>query len=250
MTTTYDIRPKAAGTSEIFRQNVGQDPARYLVPDINLYHKRPSLQSGDKVYVWPVGVEGLRQTGTATLAIHHYFADDDADVQIIHKDESRIEMSGTLPGITSVDSMAALRLVIRDDTPDPGKILYLPGIFERVQYVVVENYDFNHAPDDRSHSFDYTITFVRTGAGKRIRDPHGRPAPPNPTTKTKQRGARATRFVTIKAGERTFRQVAAKVYGNQAKWNHLLDLNLKLVKGIAFHNLPNYRWPLGTPIYY
>jgi hypothetical protein len=247
--TTYDIKPEAAGDSQIFRQNRGQDPARLLVPDANLFHKRPSLQSGDLVYLWPVGVEGLRQTGTATLAIHHYFGDDDADVQILHKDESRIEMSGTLPGVTGVDNMAALRLVIRDTTPDPGKILFLPGIFERLQYVVVENYDFNHAADDRTHSWDYVITFVRTGAGKRIRDPHGKPAPPNPTRRVTPKG-KGSRYITVKANLRTFKQIAAKVYGTSAKWQHLVDLNVKLVKGIPNHLIPGHRWPLGTKIYY
>ena len=255
---TYDYRPETATHSTIFRQNTGQDPAKYLVPDVNLYHKRPTLQSGDNVFVWPIGAEGVRQSGTATLAIHHYIGDDDADVQIIHKDESRIEMTGTFAGITGVDNMAALRLVIRHETSDPGKILFLPGIFERVQFVVVETYDFVHSADDRTHSWDYTISFVRTGAGRRISDPHGAPAPPNPGTRTTPRG-RPTRFITVKTGLRTFRTIAKKVYGNANKWAFLVSKNQQLISdakmslsdiGIPYFNIPTYQWPLGTKIYY
>jgi hypothetical protein len=256
--TTYNIRPATATKAQVFHQNVGQDPAKYLVPDGNLYHARPSLISGDKIYIWPVGTEGVRQSGQATLAVHHYFGDDDAEVQIIHQDESRIELNGTMPGITSVANMAALRLVVRDSPPEAGKILLLPGIFERVQYVVVENYDFVHDASDRTHSFDYTISFVRTGVGKRIRDPHGKPAPTNPGVRTTPRG-KAARWVGAKSGAQTFRQIAKKVYGNQNKWAMLANLNARLIadakmdlmdQNIAYFNIPNYRWPLGTHIFY
>jgi len=254
----YDYRPETATRSQVFRQNTGQDPARYLVPDANLYHKRPSLQSGDKTFVWPVGPEGVRQAGNATVAIHHYIGDDDVEVQVIHKDESRIELSGTFPGIKGVDSMAALRLVIRDDPPQIGKILFMPGIFERVQYVTVESYDFQHSADDRTHSWDYTVTLIRTGAGRRIADPSGRPAPPNPGRRVAPRG-KPSRFVTVKAGLRTLRQIAKKVYGNQNKWKLLADKNMRLIvdaklnaqdAGLAYFDIPSHRWPLGTHIYY
>jgi len=250
----YDIRPAVVDHAQEFRQNTGQDPARYLVPDGNLFHPRPYLTSGDLIYVWPVGVEGIRHFGNSAVAIHRYIGDSDVDVQVVHKDEARIEMSGTFPGITAVDNMAALKLLVRDQTPDPGKTLFLPGIFERVQYVVVENYDFVHAADDRTHSFDYTITFIRTGPGRRIADPHGTPAPPNPTKKVTPRG-HPGRYTLSKSGSQTFRQIAKRVYGSSEKWKHLADLNARLVQyshamAIPFFQLPTYRWPLGTKIFY
>jgi len=251
---TYNYRPEVVDHAEVFRQNTGMDPARLLVPDGNLYHKRPYLQSGDLVYMWPVGVEGLRHSGTAALAIHRYIGDDDVDVQVVHRDESRIEMTGTFPGITSVDNVAALKLLIRDNTPNAGKILFLPGIFERVQYVVVENYDFVHAADDRTHSFDYTISFIRKGPGKRIADPHGKPAPPNPTRKTKPKG-KPSRYAIARSGNQTLKQIANKMYGDANKWKHLADLNATLIadssnSNIAYYEIPTHRWPLGTKIYY
>jgi hypothetical protein len=200
----------------------------------------------------------LRQSGSATLAIHHYIGDNDADVQVIHKDESRIEMTGTFPGIKGVDSMAALRLVIRDDTEAGGKILFLPGILDRIQYVVVENYDFVHGADDRTHSWDYTVSFIRTGAGRRIPDPHGRPAPPNPRRRVKPKG-KPLRSIRAAAYRRTFRQIAKEVYGDQNKWTYLADLNMTLIsdskmslsdQNIPYFNIPTYQWPLGTKIYY
>lgn len=257
--TVYDYRPETALEMEIWRQGRGQDPARYLVRDSNLYHRRPSLQSGNLVFVFPVGVEGMRHTGQATLAIHHYFGDDDAEVQILHKDESRIELSGTLPGIRGVESMAALRILIRDTPPDIGKILFLPGIYERVQYVVVESYDFTHAADDRTHSWDYVITFVRTGAGRRLPDPHGKPPPPNPGTTKTPRGKYTRFWRTGSGGARTFRQISKIVYGSASKWKLLVDLNNDLINserqrlkqdGIASFDIPNFRWSLGTKIYY
>jgi len=158
-------------------------------------------------------------------------------------------MTGTFPGILGVQNKAALRLVIRDQTNDPGKILFLPGIFERIQYVVVENYDFYHDPSDRTHSWDYTVTFIRTGAGKRISDPHGHPAPPNPGSKKDPRG-RGARFYKAKVNLQTFRQISKKVYGDEKKWTQLADANMDLQQGIPYHQIPNHRWPYGTKIYY
>src|SRR5215510_358905 len=81
-------------------QNNDVDPARRLITLSEHRHDRPYLQSGDKVFAWPVGVEGLRRSGTASLGIHRYLGENSVDVQVLHKDEARIEMTGTFPGIT------------------------------------------------------------------------------------------------------------------------------------------------------
>lgn len=252
--TKFDYRPETTSgkpAGEKFVQGSGQDPARYLVFDSNLYHPRPYLTSGIDTFYWPVGVEGLTDSGNATLSIHRYIGDDDADVQVIHRDESRIEMSGTFPGRHGIRSVQALKTIIRQTTPDIGKVLHLPGIFENVQYVTVENYSFNHGADDRTHSWDYSITFVRMGKGRRVRDPHGKPPPVNPSRKTVPKG-KAGRYVRIKVGQVTFRQIAKKVYGNANKWHQLVDLNLKLVvgTGLPMWKIPTHRWKLGIRIYY
>lgn len=250
----YDFRPETATGSpagEKFTQGMGQDPARYLVFDGALRNPRPFLISGNDTFVWPVGVEGLTETGNATLAIHHYIGDEDADVQVIHRDESRIEMTGTFPGIHGIQSVQKLRDMVQQVTPDKGKVLFLPGIFERVQYVIAENYNFAHGADDRTHSWDYSITFIRTGLGRVIPDPKGTAPPPNPSSKTTPRG-KAARYVRVKTGQQTFRQIAKRVYGNANKWVLLIALNQKLIlgTGLAKWQLPNHRWNFGIHIYY
>ncbi len=44
-------RPPTAKATQTWRPNTGQDPARYLVADENLYHQRPWLSAGSLVYV-------------------------------------------------------------------------------------------------------------------------------------------------------------------------------------------------------
>lgn len=241
-------RPPLADTTQIWRPGTGQDPARRLIPDSQLFHKRPSIQSGNNVFVFPGGVEGFRQNGQALLARHYYIGDDDVDIQVIHLDEAHFELSGVFAGISSVDNMRELKSVIVSPTPDRGKILYLPGLFERIQYVNVENYDFQHDPDDRTHSISYTITFVRTGLGKLIKDPHGKPPIPNPGVKNKNKG-KSHRQVKTQHGRQTLRQIAQFAYHNSNLWTRVLNLNEakvhKLAPGVPRHALPTHRFPIG-----
>jgi hypothetical protein len=247
-------RPATANLSEIWKPNTGQDPARYLIADGNLRHSRPSFQSGDDIFIFPIGVEGFRRSGQALLGKHYYIGDDEVDVQVIHLDEARIEMSGTFPGTSAVDNMIELTGLIRKKTPEKGKLLFLPGIFERIQYVNVENYDFNHDPDDRTHSISYTITFIRTGIGNLIRDPFGTPPLPNPAVSTDGNKGKAThRRMTITAKRRTLRAVARDAYKNPRLWTRVLKLNQtrihKLAPKVPKHRLPYHRFPLGTKFF-
>jgi hypothetical protein len=243
--------PVIRDEAQRWRPNTGQDPARRLIPYSNLYHKRPTLESASKVFTWPIGIEGLRRSGTAALGIHRYLGENSVDVQVLHKDESRIEMSGVFPGITGRQYMNSLIDVIMADTPERGKILHLPGVFPREQYVVVENYDFSHDEDDRTHSWTYTITFVRIEVGKRVKDPHGKPPPPQPGVKTNNRG-KAGRIFTIKDGVRTLKAVAKLKYGDADDWRKLLNANRQTLRAymgrhnISMHQLPTHRFPIGT----
>jgi len=243
-------RPPTANETQIWKGNTGQDPARYLIPDSNLFHKRPSIQSGNAVFIFPIGVEGFRRSGQALLGRHYYIGDNDVDVQVVHFDEARIELSGTFPGITAVDNMVELTNLLASPTPDRGKILYLPGIFERIQYVNVENYDFVHDAEDRTHSISYVLSFLRTGIGRRIRDPHGTPPKPNPSVKKKKRARHAGRYVIVRDMSRTLRQIAHQAYGDSKLWGRVLELNeepiSKLIADVPRHQLPQYRFPIGT----
>jgi hypothetical protein len=211
----------------------------------------PSLQvPGGDTFVWPLGTEGFRLTGNAQLGIHRYLGDDAAVVEVSHRSESRIEMSGEFPGKTGVLNMRALRDVLEAPTPEDGKVLRLPLVFTHEQYVVAENWDFNHAEDDRTETVVYTVTFVKTGFGKRVKPVKDFTPPPNPTRKgNKGQGARTFR---VRDGARTLRAIAHIVYKNSARWSELYALNKQALNKfhIPFHQIPTQRLPLGFRVKY
>lgn len=250
----------------------GEDTAAYLVDPGsvkapgrhsagNMAHARPYIVSGNNFFVFPIGMEGFRRSGQAGISIHKYLGEVAADVHIFHREEGRIELSGTLPGITAQDAMVACLSILRSKPPAPGLILYAPGVFEREQYVAAENWDFTHAADDRTHSIEYSITFVRSGEGKKLSDPKGTTAPPNPTIKKAPKG-KPDRFFTVVEGARTLKQIAYMVYRDANKWKNLVALNqgdlASFQRGNQFNSLNNlptyqiatYRWPIGTKFRY
>jgi len=218
-----------------------------------LRNPRPYLVNGNVIFVFPVGVEGFRRSGQAQLGLHHYIGDNSVDGVTVHFEEGRIELRGTFPGITAKDAMIDCINILRIPPPDPGLTLYAPGLFIHEQYVLPETWDFNHEPDDRSHSIDYTISLVRIGEGGNVKDPKGTPPPPNPQQRTTPKGKPA-RSITTKDSLRTFQTIAKKVYGDASKWQKLVGLNKTLVSKhkppIPNHTLPTFRWPIGTKIHY
>ena len=77
-------------------------------------------------FLWPLGLEGFSLTIDPTLGIHKYIGDNAVKVDVVHKGEERISMSGSFPGKTGPDAMQALYNVVYADTPPGGKVLYLP----------------------------------------------------------------------------------------------------------------------------
>ena len=249
-----DFRPETVKESERWKLGTGMNPAKYLIPDSELRYARPMLRSGSKEFVWPVGIETFRHSGNALLGVRRYIGDNAADVQVVHKDEARIEMTGTFPGTTAVACMIALKDVILAETPDRGKILFLPGVFEEVKYVAVESYDFNHSEDDRTHSIDYTITFVIMGTGFSFQTPN---ATGTTTTTTSSPVVTATRplspggrILSTTGGASNFQHIAKIVYGNPDKWPKLVDLNQALFATIPAKDLPFKLWTEGIEIRY
>lgn len=254
-------------SSDVWTPGSGQDPSAYLVnPGTvrgpgqhsagQLRHARPYLVSGNSLFVFPVGVEGFVRSGQATLGLHHYIGDNAVDGVTIHYEEARIELSGTFPGITAQDNMVDCINILRSRPVEAGLVLYAPGVFEREQYVLAETWNFTHDRDDRSHSIDYTISLVRIGEGTRATDKPGATAPPNPTAKTKPKG-KPSRIFTVKDGARTLRAISKIVYGDQGAWAKLVDLNQGQLNSwkknhpvIPTHQLPTYRWPIGTKFRY
>jgi hypothetical protein len=139
-------------------------------------------------------------------------------------------------------------------------VIYAPGVFEREQYVLPENWDFSHEEDDRSHSISYTITFVRIGEGRKVSDPHGIPPPPQPGKK-KIPKAKPIHIFHVRDGARTFKAIARGL-PRLEQVGRLVDLNrgqlaafwrgeaLNKRNHIPTHQLPYYRWPIRTKIRY
>lgn len=248
-----------------FVPGTGQDPARYLIgPGSitgpgqhsagNLRHARPYIVNGNKLFGFPVGPEGFTRSGSAAIGTHRVIGGRVAKAQTTHFEEGRIELSGTFPGTSSQDKMDACVEILT--TPQQnGMQLYLPGVFD-ILYVLPENWNFTHDKEDRTHSIDYTISFLIIGFGKKIADPKGKPAQQNPTIKKIPKG-KPVHIVTVRAGARTLQALARIVYKDADQWQKLVKLNQGQLNdwkrdhpSTPNHSLPTYRWPIGTKFRY
>lgn len=255
-----------------WRPGRGLDPAAYLIDPGTvsgpgqhsagqLAHARPYIVAGNSIFVFPVGVEGFRRTGSATLGTHKYIGDNAVDGVTTHFEEARITLTGTFPGLTAQDTMVECINTLRAQHEDNGLVLYAPGVFEREQYVLADDWEFDHAEDDRTHSITYSITFLRIGEGRNVTDPRGAAPPPQPTAGTMTKGSPAKTFI-VRDGAQTLRAIAGIVYGNVNKWPQLVDLNagqladwqrgnaLNAIYGLPTYQIPTYRWPVGTKFRY
>jgi hypothetical protein len=141
------------------------DTVAKLIPDSQLTFQPPTIISGGMTFTFPIGPEGFRRSGSSQIGIHKYIGDNVVAANVIHFDEGHIELNGTLPGISSPRWMSSLIDVLHSTKK---KILRAPGVFPREQYVETENYDFSHSPDDRSHSIEYSISFLKVGSGDEV----------------------------------------------------------------------------------
>lgn len=234
-----------------------KDSAMRIVGDGGLKFARPWISAGGLKFTWPVGAEGFRVSGTALLALHRYIGSNTAAAHVIHFNEGHIELSGTLPGLTSPSKMGTLQDVCMSRNK---KQLSLPGILPKVQYVVIETYEFAHDEGDRTNSITYTISMVRTGntggssSGGSSSSSASKSVPNNPK---KSPSSKSSRVFTVTQGVDTFRLVADRVYGSADLWAKLVQLNqTKLIdnnpalKNVPPYALPYYRWPVGTKIAY
>lgn len=233
------------------RPKVREDTSAFLLRK-NQY-ERPSIAiPGGEKYEFPLPTEGFTFSGTAALAVHRYIGDNAAEVQVMHNDEARIEISGVFPGHTSDRNMNALRDVLVKGTPNQGKILNLPGIFPRQQMVVMESYSFQHPEDERTDSIFYTVTFVRVGVGRKT--PRNKLAPPphgTTTYKKKTKGV-GERIFIMRDNARTLRTMAKIVFKNGEKWRFIYNRNHTFIdhERIPSHQIPTHKWPIGTRFRY
>lgn len=228
-----------------------EDSAKYLLDPDDDFARPYIAVPGGRAFVWPVGIEGFELQDQAELGRHKYLGEIELDVDVTHKAETTITLSGVFPGWTSVDNMNALRQVFYADTPERGKILHLPGILPNLQYVVAERQSFSHAMDDRTQDISYSFSVVKVGTGQRAPDP----AATQPDTGRSNIGkGRGTRVFKANSKSNTLRRIAYAVFRNGARWTELYAIraNSKWFdsRNVPSHQAPDYRLPVGTPIYY
>lgn len=238
----------------------GEDPAASIALT-QLRYAPPSIKSSNNQFVWPFGAEGFRRYGSATLGIHKYLGAGNVSVQVIHLDEAHIELTGTFPGLTSTQFMEQLLAVI---TADGSKDLFVPGIFSRIQRVFAESYDFTHDKDERTHSIDYTIDFVRTTVGASIPAAQKTASltntssfiPSTPKNTSASVATKSSRVYSVTGNSQSLREIAGVVYGDINDWTRLIDLNKEVIQiynpetAILPFQLPTMRLPIGTQIVY
>jgi hypothetical protein len=251
-----DNQPPLIHENDYWYPGVGIDPAAYLLKPDQWVHDRPYITNGDQHFVFPVGVEGFQEQGQAQLGIHNYIGDNEADGVTVHFDESRITLSGTFPGLTGVLNMRELRTMLRSSQKAAGLFLWAPGVFVQEQYVLPDTWTFTHEAEDRSHSIDYSVTLLRIGSRGRVKDPNDSIPPENPGPGGKP-GGKPARIFTVRAGYRTLRLIAKKVYHDADAWPRLVRLNQGQLNkwkrnhpNIPQHKIPTHRWPLGTKFRY
>lgn len=225
------------------------DPAKFLIEIRRFERPKLSIPGGGE-FIWPLGIEGARIYGTASIAEHLYIGDNSAVMKVMHRDNRRIEMSGMFPGLTGASNMRDLLEIITAGGPDEGKVLTLPGLFPKDQLVMVESYEFGHPEDDRTQSWTYAITFRRQGVSGKV---HRQPVinnPKNPTAKKK--ATKTGRVFTVRNNARTLRAIAKIVYKNIQRWDEIYNKNQKALNklGVSLHQLPTKPLPLGMKLHY
>lgn len=224
------------------------DTAQYLlVPGSNFYRPWISVPNG-RSFVWPLGVEGFSLSIDPTLGIHKYIGDNAVKVDVMHKGDERISLSGSFPGTSAVRAFQALRDIIYAETPNEGKILYVPHIFTYTQRVVVASARFDHNADDRGTDLSYSIDFVRLAPGKRVKED-----PLAPTTHPpKTQGTPTARRFRTTSTINTIRKIAALKYKDSSQWRRIYNANLAFFrrKNITMFKAPDYRLSPGTVLYY
>lgn len=255
--------PPLAKRNDRFIPNTGDDPAAMIVNPSRF--RKPQLISGDRNFTWPIGIEGFRVAGRATLGVHRPIGRNAVSVSVIHLDEGRISLDGEFAGLTAVENMVKLRDVCMAAPPANGKLLILPGVFEEVQYVMVEEHDFTHDQDDRTHSIAYNISMIRIGSQGDADQFATMTAPAQPGNSSTPRGEGSpnsagpnspgstvtiggTSVYLTTSSTATLREIAQLKLGSADKWPILVEYNRPIFVGVASHEIPTMRFPPGTGI--
>lgn len=227
----------------------GGDTAKYII-QLRRFERPRFWMPGGVEFVWPLGVEGLRLTGSNKLGVHTYIGEKDASVQVLHRDEARFEMSGMFLGETASDNVRILRDALASVYPDDGAFLDLPP-FQNSQKVYAETWDFTRENEARDDSWAYTVTFVRVGYGASVANPSTTKPPVNPVTSAANRGTSPHKF-KVRDGARTLRAISNILYNTTELWREIYNENVKALNklGIPLLKLPTAPLPLGMTLTY
>jgi hypothetical protein len=225
------------------------DPAQYIQPPGVVFF-RPWLSiPGGSAFIWPLGIEGFSLTIDPTLGIHKYIGANAVAVNVMHRGEESITLSGSFPGDTGAMAMRALRDVVYAEQPPGGKILYLPGILPYAQRVAVGHTSFDRSADDRGSDLTYSIEFKRTGLAKKYPTP--KLVNPTPQPRSAPKGG-TSRVFKATATVHTLRAIAQLKLHDANKWKSIYDKNVKFftIHKVPMHTVPTYKLPIGTKIYF
>lgn len=226
------------------------DSARFVVPLSKFQRPRFYILGGGE-FEFPIGTEGMRLTGSATLAEHKYVSDNAPYIQVTHRDAATVTMEGELPGKTGSENMRLLRNMCMAADPPDGKRLELPGIFTQAQKVVSDNYEFSRAEND-PWGFTYMIVFRIIGVMATKHQTSASPAVPS-GPKGNPKGTSVHTYTVIRNTE-TLRSVAFLVYGDADLWRNIYDLNKtvfsKLFPNAQISQMPTKLLPIGTKLQY
>lgn len=231
------------------REGDANDSAYYILkPGENFLQPWISIPGGI-AFIFPLGIEGFSLSIEPQLGIHRFIGDNKVVVDVVHKGEERLSMSGTFPGESSVSALRALRDIVYAETPRGGKIVGLPNVLPYAQRMVVASARFDRPQDARGKDLSYDIEFVRLGYVSDIDTEFSvEKAVPQPSVGA---GTSSKRF-TVNSKYNTARKIAKYKLGAESKWRRIYDLNTKVYRklNVAAHKAPDFRLPLGTVIYY
>jgi hypothetical protein len=223
------------------------DSSRYVVPLTAFQRPRIYIIGGGE-FQFPLGTEGMRLSGAATLAEHKYVSDNAPSIQVTHRDATTIELSGIFPGRTSTQNMRALRQLLMQADPPDSKRLELPGILMQAQKVVADTWEFSRV-EESQWDFNYSVTLRVVGITT--------PSKTTPTAHTatgpkgNPKGASIHQFSVIR-GIQTLRAVSYQIYGSADRWKDLYLLNKpelsKMFPSALISTMPTKVLPLGTKL--
>jgi hypothetical protein len=234
---------------------VGGDTARFLRHDF----PKPYLAvPGGARFTWPVGVEGFEITEDAEVASHKYLGGLDLDVDVTHRGEKTITLSGTFPGWSSTDHMKALQAAFVAPQPANGKALSLPFIFPTAIFVVCISLRHAHDESDRTQDIQYSLTMKKIGSSAALSDrglaSSGGSSGPDAGSNVSPSDQGAQSWMITNSALNTLRKVVtATQVGSDVTWETIYNIPENKAyfdsKNIPSMSVPDYQIPPGTKIF-